>query len=66
MPNPLYHRDIISINDLDRSDLELVLNVAASLKKQPQPEFLKHKVIASCFLRPLHAHACHLKQLFIV
>ena len=40
MPNPLYHRDIISINDLDRSDLELVLNVAASLKKQPQPEFL--------------------------
>ncbi|MBG5912849.1 aspartate carbamoyltransferase [Providencia stuartii] len=49
MPNPLYLRDIISINDLDRTDLELVLKVAASLKQQPQPEFLKHKVIASCF-----------------
>lgn len=49
MPNPLYHRDIISINDLDKTDLELVLKVAASLKQQPQPEFLKHKVIASCF-----------------
>nr|WP_314264068.1 aspartate carbamoyltransferase [uncultured Moellerella sp.] len=49
MPNTLYQRDIISINDLDREDLELVLKVAASLKKQPQPELLKYKVIASCF-----------------
>ncbi|MCS3405960.1 aspartate carbamoyltransferase [Serratia sp. AKBS12] len=49
MANPLYHKDIISINDLSREDLELVLRTAASLKAQPQPELLKHKVIASCF-----------------
>jgi aspartate carbamoyltransferase catalytic subunit len=49
MANPLYHKNIISINDLSREDLELVLRTAASLKANPQPELLKHKVIASCF-----------------
>ncbi|WP_434462272.1 aspartate carbamoyltransferase [Serratia plymuthica] len=49
MANPLYHKHIISINDLSREDLELVLHTAASLKATPQPELLKHKVIASCF-----------------
>lgn len=49
MVNPLYHKHIISINDLCREELELVLRSAASLKSHPQPELLKHKVIASCF-----------------
>ena len=49
MANPLYQKDIISINDLSREELELVLDTAASLKASPQPELLKHKVIASCF-----------------
>ncbi|GAB7208377.1 aspartate carbamoyltransferase [Dickeya oryzae] len=49
MVNPLYKRHIISINDLSRDDLELTLKVAASLKAHPQPELLKHKVVASCF-----------------
>nr|P19910.2 RecName: Full=Aspartate carbamoyltransferase catalytic subunit; AltName: Full=Aspartate transcarbamylase; Short=ATCase [Serratia marcescens]AAA26564.1 aspartate transcarbamoylase [Serratia marcescens] len=49
MANPLYHKHIISINDLSRDDLELVLATAAGLKANPQPELLKHKVIASCF-----------------
>ncbi|MFP3014570.1 MAG: aspartate carbamoyltransferase [Arsenophonus sp.] len=49
MINPLYLRNIISINDLNREDLLSVLEVASSLKKNPQPELLKHKVIASCF-----------------
>jgi aspartate carbamoyltransferase catalytic subunit len=49
MTNPLYNKHIISINDLSREDLELVLRTAASLKTHPQPELLKHKVIASCF-----------------
>ncbi|MDR3430796.1 MAG: aspartate carbamoyltransferase [Rouxiella aceris] len=49
MANPLYQKHIISINDLSRQELELVLNTAASLKANPQPELLKHKVIASCF-----------------
>jgi aspartate carbamoyltransferase catalytic subunit len=49
MPNPLYRKHIISINDLSREELELALDTAAKLKARPQPELLKHKVIASCF-----------------
>lgn len=49
MSNPLYKKHIISINDLDRSELELVLEIARCLKTNPQPELLKNKVIASCF-----------------
>lgn len=49
MINPLYHQHIISINDLSGEVLEQVLNMAACLKTHPQPEWLKHRVIASCF-----------------
>jgi aspartate carbamoyltransferase catalytic subunit len=49
MANPLYRKHIISINDLSRDELEQVLHTAAQLKAHPQPELLKHKVIASCF-----------------
>ncbi|MFB6326105.1 aspartate carbamoyltransferase [Pantoea deleyi] len=49
MANPLYRKHIISINDLSREELELALRTAAQLKANPQPELLKHKVIASCF-----------------
>ncbi len=49
MNNPLYGKHIISINDLNRQQLEHVLHVAAEFKAHPQPELLKHKVIASCF-----------------
>ena len=49
MNNPLYQQNIISIADLTRSDLELILETAQSLKQTPQPDLLKNKVIASCF-----------------
>ncbi|AMA65185.1 Aspartate carbamoyltransferase [Candidatus Arsenophonus lipoptenae] len=49
MVNPLYLKDIISINDLNRKDIISILKVATSLKKKPQPNLLKNKVIASCF-----------------
>ena len=49
MNNPLFQKNIISIPDLSRSDLELILQTAQSLKKTPQPELLKNKVVASCF-----------------
>ncbi|WP_413736051.1 aspartate carbamoyltransferase [Sodalis sp. RH21] len=49
MANPLYQKHIISINDLSREELELVLSTAADLKAHPRPELLKHKVVASCF-----------------
>ncbi|MET4695917.1 aspartate carbamoyltransferase [Endozoicomonas lisbonensis] len=49
MENRLYKRDIISIADFNRNDLELVLETAAELKNSPRPDLLKGKVIASCF-----------------
>ncbi|QCI25572.1 aspartate carbamoyltransferase [Buchnera aphidicola (Sitobion avenae)] len=49
MRNSLYKKNIISINDLQRNELELVLNKSAMLKKKPQPDLLKNKIIASCF-----------------
>jgi len=49
MNNPLYQQNIISIADLSRCDLELILETAQSLKKNPQPDLLKNKVVASCF-----------------
>ena len=49
MNNPLYQKNIISITDLSRTDLELILQTAHSLKQTPQPELLKNKVVASCF-----------------
>ena len=49
MRNSLYKKNIISINDLQRNELELVLNKSAMLKKKPQPDLLRNKIIASCF-----------------
>ncbi|MFO6424137.1 aspartate carbamoyltransferase [Motilimonas sp. KMU-193] len=49
MTNPLYQKDIISIADLSRSELELIVATAKKLKHQPQPELLKNKIVASCF-----------------
>ncbi|CRK85477.1 Aspartate carbamoyltransferase catalytic chain [Candidatus Providencia siddallii] len=49
MINSLYLKNIISINDLDRTDLELILKITDFLKKKQQPNYLKNKVIASCF-----------------
>ncbi|QIQ41954.1 MAG: aspartate carbamoyltransferase [Buchnera aphidicola (Microlophium carnosum)] len=49
MRNSLYKKNIISINDLQRNELELVLNQSAMLKKKPQPDLLRNKIIASCF-----------------
>ncbi|ALD15309.1 aspartate carbamoyltransferase [Buchnera aphidicola (Aphis glycines)] len=49
MRNSLYKKSIISINDLRRDELELVLKKSAILKKEPAPNLLKNKIIASCF-----------------
>lgn len=49
MNNPLFKKNIISISDLSRHELELILDVAKSLKETPQPTLLQNKVIASCF-----------------
>lgn len=49
MSNPLYHRHIISIADLSRDELELIVHTASELKASPRPNLLANKVIASCF-----------------
>ncbi len=49
MKNTLYNKDIISIAELSRYDLELIVSRAKELKQNPQPTLLSGKVIASCF-----------------
>jgi len=50
--SPFLGKDIISIKELSREQIITVLNHAKSLKQTPQPELLKHKVMASCFFEP--------------
>lgn len=47
--NPLFKKDIISISDLSRENIELIVDVAGKLKAKPQPDLLKGRVVASCF-----------------
>ena len=49
MENRFFNRNIVSIADLSRDDMEQILDIAAKLKQNPQPELLKGRVIASCF-----------------
>ena len=49
MANSLYQKHIISIPELSREELELIVETAGNIKKEPQPDLLKNKVIASCF-----------------
>ena len=49
MPNSLYNKHVISISELNRDDLELILNTAQKLKAEPRTDLLKNKIIASCF-----------------
>ena len=49
MTNPLFNKDIISISDLARSELEQIVSRAQLIKGEPQSQWLKNKVIASCF-----------------
>ena len=47
--NPLYNRDIVSINDLSQPELETVISLAQHIKQSPHQKFLTDKIIASCF-----------------
>jgi len=49
MSNPLYRKHILSISDLSRSDLELIIKTAATIKHSKQSRYLANKVVASCF-----------------
>ncbi|PSV51911.1 aspartate carbamoyltransferase [Photobacterium sp. GB-1] len=52
MANSLFKKHIISIPELSRAELELIIQTAEQLKADPNPELLKNKVIASCFFEP--------------
>ncbi|SHO54885.1 aspartate carbamoyltransferase [Vibrio quintilis] len=52
MTNTLYKKHIISIPELSREELELIVQQAARLKAEPAPELIKGKVVASCFFEP--------------
>ena len=49
MTNPLYQKNIVSIADLAKNELELIVDTAKHLKQTPRPQLLKDKVVASCF-----------------
>lgn len=52
MAHSLFNRHIISIPEFTCSELELIVDTAARLKAEPNPELLKNKVVASCFFEP--------------
>lgn len=47
--NPLYRRNVVSIRDLTRSDLEAIVSLASKFKATPPKPYLANRVIASCF-----------------
>ncbi len=49
MVNSLYRKDIVSISDLSKSDLQFITQFAAHIKSQGSRPYLQNKVIASCF-----------------
>jgi aspartate carbamoyltransferase catalytic subunit len=52
MNNPLFKKDLISISDLSRSDIEFILKLAAQFQNQPQANLLQGKLLANCFFEP--------------
>ncbi|MYM61390.1 aspartate carbamoyltransferase [Vibrio sp. OCN044] len=52
MTNTLYNKHIISIPELSRDELELIVKTAGQLKAEPNPTLIKDKVVASCFFEP--------------
>ncbi|TAN33262.1 aspartate carbamoyltransferase [Patescibacteria group bacterium] len=52
MPNTLKGRDIISIAELSKPEILLVLKNAQELKKHPRPKLLEGLVMGSCFFEP--------------
>lgn len=52
MKNTLAGRDLVSITDLSKSEIEKILSTAVEFQNEPKPELLKGKILASCFFEP--------------
>ncbi len=50
--NTLIGSDLISIADFSRQDLELMIQTAQYLEKNPQPDLFKGLILAVCFFEP--------------
>lgn len=49
MANNLFQKDIISISEFSRDDLELIIDTAQRLKASPRTDLLSNRVVAVCF-----------------
>ncbi|QRN41396.1 MAG: aspartate carbamoyltransferase [Neisseriaceae bacterium] len=52
MCNPLYKKNIISVPELSKNELELLVQTGLDLKHSPRNDLLNGKMIASCFFEP--------------
>jgi aspartate carbamoyltransferase catalytic subunit len=50
--NSLAFRDLISIHDLSKGELEQIFEVAKGFEMDPKPDLLKGCILASCFFEP--------------
>lgn len=48
----LSHRDLISVSDLSREEISLILEISKQIKTDGFSPFLEGKVLASCFFEP--------------
>ncbi|MDN3684208.1 hypothetical protein QW180_12185 [Vibrio sinaloensis] len=64
MTNTLYNKHIISIPELSREELELIVKTAGELKAEPRPELIKKtKLWPVVSLSHQPVLVCHLKRL---
>lgn len=52
MRTSFHDRDIISISDFSKEDLDLLLEQTKEIKQTPQPTLLKGRLLGSCFFEP--------------
>lgn len=45
-------KNIISINDLKKDEIEKIFEITTQLKKNPKPNLMKGKLMANCFFEP--------------
>ncbi|MEM9243360.1 MAG: aspartate carbamoyltransferase [Pseudomonadota bacterium] len=50
--NPLFQHPIISSAELSLEEINLILDTAEKIKQQPMPDYLRGKLLASCFFEP--------------
>lgn len=50
--NQFADRDLVSISDLTKEEIEHILATAAGLRKTPAPDLCKGSILATCFFEP--------------